>query len=367
MPCNGVYETGMCVDNLGNSVFNIDSSNGIDNACLWHCRLGHINKKRIAQLQKDGVLESFDLRSDYACESCILGKMTKSPFIGSCESGEGLLDLIHMDMCGPFRSATRDANRFYVNFTDDYSRYGYIYLIKHKSETFERFKEFQHEVENQLGRKIKMLRSDRGGEYLSIEFHDYLKECGIISQLTPPRTPQLNGVTERRNQTLLDMVRFMMSRASLPISFWGYALETAAHILNLVPTKKVAKTPHEMWTGKVPSLAHIKVWGCEAFVRRETHNKLEPRSKRCIFICYQHKSFGYLFYRPSKNVVFVARRGVFRERELICKEDSGSTIDLEEIQESSDEGTSENTRVQTEEEIPVELIDTSFITSSTFQ
>ena len=267
LPCDGVYETVTCVDSLGNSVLNIDLSNSVDKACLWHCRLGHINKKRIAQLQKDGVLESFDLKSDDMCESCLLGKMTKSPFTGSCERGEGLLDLIHTDVCGPFRSTTRDANRFYVTFTDDYSRYGYIYLIKHKSETFEKFKEFKHEVENQLGRKIKILRSDRGGEYLSTEFNDYLKECGIVSQLTPPRTPQLNGVAERRNRTLLDMVRSMMSRASLPIHFWGYALETAAHILNLVPTKKVAKTPHEMWTGKVPSLAHIKVWGCEAFVR----------------------------------------------------------------------------------------------------
>ena len=123
--------------------------------------------------------------------------------------------------------------------------------------------------------------------------------------MTPPRTPQLNGVAERRNRTLLDMVRSMMSRVSLPISFWGYALETAAHILNLVPTKKVTKTPHEMWTGKVPNLDHIKIWGYEAFVRREIHDKLEPRSERCIFIGYLQKSFGYLFYIPSENVVFV--------------------------------------------------------------
>ncbi|KAI3711037.1 hypothetical protein L2E82_40840 [Cichorium intybus] len=112
----------------------IDASSGIEKACLWHCRLGHINKKRIAQLQKDGVLESFDLGSD-----------------------------------------------------------------DNKSDTFEKFKEFKNEAEKQLGRKIKMLRSDRGGEYLSIEFLDYLKECGIVSQLSPPRTPQLNGVAERRN------------------------------------------------------------------------------------------------------------------------------------------------------------------------
>ena len=89
--------------------------------------------------------------------------MTKSPFTGSCERGEGLLDLVHMDVCGPFKHAIRDASRYYLTFTDDYSRYGYVYLIKNKSETFERFKEFKQEVENQLGRNIKMLRSDRGG------------------------------------------------------------------------------------------------------------------------------------------------------------------------------------------------------------
>ena len=138
-------------------MLNIDSSNALDESCLWHCCLGHVNKKRIAELQKDGVLESFYLKSDDTCETCLPGKMTKSPFTGSCERSEGLLDLIHTDVCGPFRSATRDTNRFYVTFTDDYRRYGYIYLIKHKLETFEKLKEFKQEVDNQLGRKIKML------------------------------------------------------------------------------------------------------------------------------------------------------------------------------------------------------------------
>ncbi|KAI3780416.1 hypothetical protein L2E82_10397 [Cichorium intybus] len=248
LPFDGVYESIVYVDNYGKGVLTIDSSSGVEKACLWHCCLGHINKKRIAQLQKDGVLESFDLKSYDVCESCLLGKVTKSPFKGSFERGEGLLDIIHTDVCGPFRTTTKDGTQFYVTFTDDFSRYGYIYLIKHKSDIFEKFKEFKNEVENQLGRKIKMLRSDRGGEYLSIEFLDYLKECGIVSQLSPPRTPQLNGVAERRNRTLLDMVRSMMNRASLPIHFWGYALETAAHILNL-------ETPDETTLGE-PSHQH---------------------------------------------------------------------------------------------------------------
>ncbi|KAJ9538976.1 hypothetical protein OSB04_031709 [Centaurea solstitialis] len=100
---------------------------------------------------------------------------------------------------------------------------------------------------------------ENGGDYLSHEFYDYLRNYGIVSQLSSPRTPQLNGVAERRNRTLLDMVQPMMSRATLPMSSWGYALETTIYILNLVPTKKVAKTPSEMWTGARPSLAHIKV------------------------------------------------------------------------------------------------------------
>ena len=89
--------------------------------------------------------------------------------------------------------------KYFITFTDDFSRFGYVYLMKHKSETFEVFKEIQNEVQNQLGKTIKALRSDRGGEYLSQEFVDHLKQCGIVSQLTPPGTPQWNGVSVRRN------------------------------------------------------------------------------------------------------------------------------------------------------------------------
>ena len=121
--------------------------------------------------------------------------------------------------------------------------------MRYKSEAFDKFKEFQSEVENQLGRKINALRSDRGGEYLSQEFIDHLKSCAIVSQLTPPGTLEWNGVSERRNRTLMDMVRSMMSYTSLPRSFWGYALETAAYTLNRVPTKAADKTPYELWNG----------------------------------------------------------------------------------------------------------------------
>ncbi|KAL0291514.1 UNVERIFIED_CONTAM: Retrovirus-related Pol polyprotein from transposon TNT 1-94 [Sesamum calycinum] len=176
--------------------------------------------------------------------------MTKKPFVGQSKLANGLLDLIHTDVCGPLNTQARGGFSYFITFTDDHSRYGYVYLMRYKSEAFVRFKEFRLEVENQTGRKIKTLRSDRGGEYLHGEFIDYLKKNGIVSQWTPPGTPQLNGVAERRNRTLLDMILSMMSFTELPLSFWGYALETAARLLNIAPSKTVAQTPYQIWHGK---------------------------------------------------------------------------------------------------------------------
>ena len=124
---------------------------------MWHFRLGHINEKRISKLHKDGILEPFYYESYDVCEACLLGKMTKSPFTRVGERASGLLGLIHSDVCGPMRSSARDGFHYFITFTDNYSRYGYVYLMKHKSESLEKFKEFKSEVENQLGKTIKTL------------------------------------------------------------------------------------------------------------------------------------------------------------------------------------------------------------------
>ena len=184
--------------------------------------------------------------------------MTKSPFIGQGDRASEVLELIHTDVCGPFSEMARGGFSYFITFTDDHSRYGYVYLLKYKSESFEKFKEFRAEVEKQTGKSIKILRSDRGGEYLSTEFLEFLKINGIVSQLTPPYTPQHNGVSERRNRTLLDMVRSMMSFTDLPIYLWRYALNTAIYILNRTPSKAVPKTPYEIWHVKLPSFNCMK-------------------------------------------------------------------------------------------------------------
>ena len=115
--------------------------------------------------------------------------MNKTPFIGQSERDNDLLGLVHSDVCGPLSSTAIGGFQYFITFTDDFSRYDYVYLMKHKSESFEKFKVFKNGLHNQLGKNIKTLRSDRGGEYLSQEFTDHLRDCGITSQLTPPGTP----------------------------------------------------------------------------------------------------------------------------------------------------------------------------------
>ncbi|GJW48302.1 retrotransposon protein, putative, ty1-copia subclass [Tanacetum coccineum] len=209
VPSDDIYEIDLSNSNTNDrslyAVSNKRAKLNLDSSLLWHCRLGHISKNRIEKLQQDRLLNSIDTKI-----------------------------------------VSRQGASYFVTFTDDFSRYGYVYLLKHKHEVFETFKVFQKEVENQLGKTIKSLCSDRGGEYMSQEFLDHLKEHGIIAHRTPPYTPQHNGVSERRNRTLLDMVRSMMSQTTLPKSFWDYAFESAARILNMVPTKKVEKTPYEV-------------------------------------------------------------------------------------------------------------------------
>ncbi|GJY75659.1 retrotransposon protein, putative, ty1-copia subclass [Tanacetum coccineum] len=135
-------------------------------------------------------------------------------------------------------TVSREDASYFITFIYDFSRYGYVYLLKLKHE------------------------------------------------LTPPYTPQHNEVSERRNRTLLDMVRSMMNLTTLPKSFWGYALEFVLRILNMVPTKKVERTPYEIWHGKAPKLSYLRVWGCKALVKQDTSDKLDPRSIKCIFVGY---------------------------------------------------------------------------------
>ena len=124
---------------------------------------------------------------------------------------------------------------------------------------------------------------------------------------------------KRCNRTLLDMVRSMMYLTDLSLSFWGYTLETAAFTLNRAPSKSVETTPYELWFGKKPKLLLLKVWGCDAYVEKLQPDKLEPKSKKSVFIGYPKEIVGYTFYHISEGKIFVAKNGSFLEKEFLSK------------------------------------------------
>jgi hypothetical protein len=140
-------------------------------------------------------------------------------------------------------------------------------------------------------------------------------------------------MSERRNRTLLDMVRSMMSQSDLPLSFWGNALETTAFTLNRVPSKYVVNTPYEIWTRKTPGLTFLKIWGCEVYVKQLQSDKLTPKSDKYVFVGYPKETLGYYFYHRSEGKVFIARNGVFLQKEFLKREKSKQKVYLEEVQD----------------------------------
>nr|GEX18389.1 hypothetical protein [Tanacetum cinerariifolium] len=190
----------------------------------------------------------------------------------------------------------------------------------------------EQEVENQLGKTSKSLRFDHEGEYTSQEFLDHLRDHGIIAHRNPPYTPQHNGMSERRNRTLLYMVRSMMSQITLPKSFWDYALESATRILNMAPTKKVDKTPYEVWHGQSPKLSYLKVWGCEALVKLDTLTK--PDKLDCVG---SRKNIPELLSVSLQDTQRKRSSGSLEDLEIIKEEDTHPSLDTSLNHEEDDQ------------------------------
>ena len=168
----GTLSNGIYILDMSNPILNVNDNkrqkgDNLKSLFLWNYHLRHISDTRITKLHKSGSLGSFHYESFNTCESCLLGKMTKLPFKGKGELAGGPLELIHTDVCCPMSMHARGGFIYFITFIDDHSLYGYLYLMWYKFGAFEKFKEFRNDVEKQLGRSIKSLRSYRGGEYLS--------------------------------------------------------------------------------------------------------------------------------------------------------------------------------------------------------
>nr|CAE02930.3 OSJNBa0014K14.2 [Oryza sativa Japonica Group] len=237
-----------------------------DEANVWHSRLCHINFGLMSRLSSMRLIPKFSIVKGSKCHSCVQSKQPRKPHNAAEERNLAPLELLHSDLCEMNRVLTKGGKRYFMTLIDDATRFYYVYLLKTKDKALDYFKIYKAEVENQLDRKIKRLRSDRGGEFFSNEFDLFCEEHGIIHERTPPYSPESNGIAERKNRTLTDLVNAMLDTAGLPKAWWGEALLTSNHVLNRVPNRNKDKTPYEIWIGRKPSLSYLRTWGCLAKV-----------------------------------------------------------------------------------------------------
>ena len=181
---------------------------------MWHGRLGHVNYNTLRRLINMECLLKFKIYPNHKCEICVESKLARI-FFQSIERSSEPLELIHSDICNLKFIQTRGDKKYFLTLIDDCTRYYYVYLLRSKDEELEMFKHFKNEVENQLDRKIKVIRSDRGGEY-EASFRDFCSQHGIIHQTTAPYSPQKNGVAERKNRTLKEMMNALLLSSGLP-------------------------------------------------------------------------------------------------------------------------------------------------------
>ncbi|KAE8727985.1 hypothetical protein F3Y22_tig00004899pilonHSYRG00012 [Hibiscus syriacus] len=256
-----------------------------DSSWLWHLRFGHLNFGGLELLSKKEMVKGLPCinHPDQLCEGCLVGKQFRKSFPKESETrAKKPLELIHTD----------------------------------KSEVFEVFKKFKAAVERESGRKIKSMRSDRGGEFTSREFQEFCEANGIRRPMTVPRSPQQNGVAERKNRTILDMARSMLKSKKLPKEFWAEAVSCAVYLSNRSPTRSVwGKTPQEAWSGRKPGISHLRTFGSIAHVHvpDERRTKLDDKSESFIFIGYDANSKGYKLYNPDNKKFVISRDVVFNE------------------------------------------------------
>jgi len=241
----------------------------------------------------DGLVLESKAKPDPICEPCLAGKMHANPFPSSNNRATELLELVHSDVYS-VDHPSHGGHIYWATFIDDCSRKKVVVPMKRKSDTLDAFKRFKAYAEKQTGKTLKRFREDKGGEYISTEFDTILKSCDIFREHSVRNRPQQNGVAERANRLLGERITAMLSEAGLSKAFWAKCLAALVHVLDRCPTSAVqGATSYELWNGKKPSVGHLRVWGCVAYVhiQRDKRSKLDPHMEKCIFIGYPE---GYI-------------------------------------------------------------------------
>ncbi|GJV77357.1 putative ribonuclease H-like domain-containing protein [Tanacetum coccineum] len=275
----------------------------LDESMLWHRRLGHINFKTINKLVKDNLvrgLPSKRFENDQTCVACLKGKQHKA----SCKSKvqnsiTQPLFMLHMDLFGPTFVSSLMNKKYCLVVTDDYSRFTWVFFLASKDETSGILKNFITEIENLVDKKVKIIRCDNGTEFKNRVMNEFCEQKGIKREYSVARTPQQNGVAERRNRTLIEAARTMLADSKLPTTFWAEAVNTACYVQNRVLiVKPHNKTPYELFRGRTPALSFMRPFGCHVTILNTLDHlgKFDGKSDDGFFVGYSLTSKAFRVY-----------------------------------------------------------------------
>ncbi|GJU63521.1 putative ribonuclease H-like domain-containing protein [Tanacetum coccineum] len=275
----------------------------IDESNKWHRRLGHVNFKNLNKLVKGNLvrgLPSKIFQNDHTCVACQKGKQHKASCKAkSVSSISHSLQLLHMDLFGPTSVRSLNHKTYCLVITDDFSRFSWVFFLRTKDETSGILKDFIRQIENQLNQKVKTIRCDNGTEFKNRDFIEFCGSKGIKREYSNARTPQQNGVAERKNRTLIEAARTMLADSFLPNTFWAEAVSTACYVLNRVlVTKPHNKTPYELVTGKIPIISYIRPFGCHVTILNTIDHlgKFDGKADEGFLVGYSLQSKAFRVY-----------------------------------------------------------------------
>jgi len=278
--------------------------------------MNHLNKL----ISKDLVigLPKLKFEKDHICEACLKGKQVKNSFkIKKVVSSLKPLELLHMDLFGPSRTMSLSGNYYALVIVDDFSRFTWALFLESKSDAFSAFKKLARRLQNTKNNNIGSIRSDHGGEFQNEKFSKFCEKMGILHNFSAPRTPQQNGVMERKNRSLEELARTMLSESSLPKYFWVDVVSTSCYVMNRVLIRPILKrTPYELFNERKPNINHLRVFSCSYFILnngKENLGKFDEKDDHGIFIGYSLNIHAYRIYNKRLMTVEESVHVVFDE------------------------------------------------------
>lgn len=285
------------------------------NFMLWHRRMGHLNGKSLKTLssKSTGISSIHNHDELNPCISCITAKAHRLPSPSSTSETSFVGEVVHSDIVGPFEVEAIGGYRYFVVFTDDYSRWSVGYLLPRKSDAYAAFVNYSERLHTKTGKYVEVLRTDNGGEFTSNSFAQYCNARGTKQEFTVPYSPNQNGTAERKNRTLVESMRALLHHAGYPKRLWGESFLTAIYLQNRSPHSALdGATPYFKYHAKHPDLSHIRVFGTPAFahIPKEKRQKLDPKSSKHWLVGFSEKHKAYKLvdangkFTVARDVVF---------------------------------------------------------------